>query len=128
MVKITTSPPGFLGMTTEPLIDVSNYKGLTNVPEDVSSNIYLHGDIQSRAGYDIPIFLEGEFFGEGVHDVFVLLPSEEKEGEVDEVPCKMYVWKVNYLGRVMYKGYIITPECESREFVEKQFKNKEKHI
>ena len=92
MIKVTTNPYRMFSFTEDdnkPLIDVSKYKGLINIPDKkITINVYLHGTVENKAGFDIPMFLEGDYVEEGIHDVEVLLSNET-------IKCKMYLW--NYV-------------------------------
>ena len=87
MIKVTTTNAhSMFCIDAKPMIDISKYSGLTNIPKHINTYIYLHGSIQDEAGFDIPVFLEGEYVDEGIHDIEVLLPSKT-------VACKMMLWK-----------------------------------
>ena len=98
MIKVTTSEAYGMfdnlisGNNPNPIIDITNFKGLSNKFEpNTSASIYLHGDLEDKAGFDIPIFLEGEIKYEGIHDAIALLPGDDNT--VQEIKAKIITWK-----------------------------------
>ena len=100
----------------------------------VSHGIYFHGEIEEKAGFDIPIFLEGDFnsdMEEGIHECLVILPGEE-------VTCTLYTWRPEGVRKIStkdgekdylsIKGYIIIPESKFKEEVEECYSNKERFL
>lgn len=143
MLKCTTTGPypSFLGGELDDIRilveDVKDFPGLANVPKDIriSSNIYLHGRIEERAGFDIPIWLDGDYevdMVDGIHDCEVHLREEV-------VLCKLYCWHVEPYGTLIgsggatknyisIKGFIIEEGDESKKFVEEKYHAKEEWI
>lgn len=79
-LRITTSKPQSMASLGDPLVNPSNRSTLiTSVTR--GNRAYLHGEIQSIAGYDIPIFLDGDMaqldLPESDQDILVVLPSGE---------------------------------------------------
>ena len=57
---LTTSKPGMMGAVTDPLCDTKKYGGEVQQAILLGSRAYLHGKLESIAGYDIPIFMKGD--------------------------------------------------------------------
>jgi len=120
MIKVTTTSPYSMfsfGNEESPLINTDGYKGFSNIPEWAKSHnfigsVYLHGDVQHKAGFDIPIFLDGDFpLKDGVYDCIALVP--------DEVKCKMYVWFRGIVpGRRMMGLIVDINDSESIKYAE----------
>ena len=82
-LKFTTSKPGSLGATGEPLVfpkegeEFEFFKGT----KPKSDSIYIHGEAEDLAGYDIPIFLSGSMDMLNVpieeQDIVMVLPDSE---------------------------------------------------
>ena len=111
LVFTTTKPYSMFGNISErdnfliPTHDENGnflFKG-TNVPknsEHLSRYIYLHYDLEERAGFDIPVFLEGDFPEEsGIYPCIGLIP--------EEVNCVLYLWINKYPSRTTIHGLIV---------------------
>jgi len=75
----TTSEPQSFGLSGEPLIGKFTHLLATyNLKYD---SAYIHGKAEELAGYDIPIFLSGDFSNLDLpveeQQIFMLLPSGE---------------------------------------------------
>lgn len=108
MLKCTTTEPYSMFSSEEkiPSIDVSKYKGISGIKNKIFCNIYLHGKIEDLAGFDIPIWLDGDFvedFSDGVHDCEVILSD-------DSYMCKLYCWRPLDEGRCRINGLIVLPD------------------
>ncbi len=58
---VTTSEPRPFGMVGEPLVDFDNGGGKVTGVESLRYNkAYLHAEAEDVAGYDIPIFIDGD--------------------------------------------------------------------
>ena len=82
-LKFTSSKPGFFGSTGEPLVSPKKGEGLEffENTEPKGSNAYIHGEAESLAGYDIPVFLSGSMDMLNVpveeQDIVMVLPDSE---------------------------------------------------
>jgi len=125
MVKVTTSSPyGILGGSGgAAIINIEKYPGLINTPgETVRHNIYLHGDLETDAGFDIPIFLEGEYTDSGIHDVEFIFPDKV-------TMCKMYLWNFKEFGIKRVNGLIVDiNDTESLEYAISSYESKTKML
>ena len=88
LIVTTTTPYSMFGGgdDVKPVMDISKYKG-ANIPfntENVMVNIYLHGEIESIAEFDIPIFLDGDFPIEDGKYPVTYLP--------ENIECTMFLW------------------------------------
>ena len=92
----TTSRPGFMGATSDPLVP----KGGECTGTPILRTAYIHGDAESLAGYDIPIFLDGDM---GQLD----LPVEEQEIEM-LLPDGNHNCKATKEQDMINKAYYIT--------------------
>jgi hypothetical protein len=63
-LKLTTTDPGFMGMTNMETIKYKPGKDVEVNHEDSvklkGDSAYIHGDAEAVAGYDIPIFFDGD--------------------------------------------------------------------
>ena len=84
-LRITSSTPGFFGSINKALINPENVGEVVPLTKPKCRNAYIHGEAESKAGYDIPIFIDGEMdqMNEEVEkqDILLLLPD-------GEYPCK----------------------------------------
>lgn len=82
-----TLPFSMFGGAGEPLVPLRGRKVLNG--DDVHTCVYLHGDIQCLAGFDIPVLVEG--------DLDVGLEHMGEECIVEPFPfaprrCKLFMW------------------------------------
>ena len=97
-LRFTTSKPGFMGTASIPLVVPESVEQIIQTDTKYKS-AYIHGDAEELAGYDIPIFLDGDL---GQLD----LPIEEQDilmlliGE--EYKCKCEVGKDGLSGNAQY--------------------------
>ncbi len=82
-LKFTTCRAAFLGAVGTPLVHPKDNKKLVffkNTKQKCTS-IYIHGEAESLAGYDIPIFLSGSMDMLNVpveeQDIVMVLPDSE---------------------------------------------------
>ena len=82
-LKFSTSKPGFFGSTGEPLVfpkEGEEFEFFKNT-KPKSNSVYIHGEAESLAGYDIPIFLSGSMDMLNVpveeQDIVMVLPDSE---------------------------------------------------
>lgn len=61
-LRFTTSQAGFFGESREPVELPNNLGKIVHFDEGSQKcrSIYIHGEAESLAGYDIPIFLDGD--------------------------------------------------------------------
>lgn len=80
-LRFTTSQPGFFGSTSEPLIVPDNVGEFINIKEQKCKSCFIHGDAENLAGFDIPIFLDGDLNNLNLpieeQNITMLLPSGE---------------------------------------------------
>lgn len=82
-LKFTTSKPGFFGSAGEPLVSPEKGEGLEffKNTEPKGNNVYIHGEAEELAGYDIPIFYSGSMDMLNVpveeQDIVMVLPNGE---------------------------------------------------
>ena len=83
ILKFTSSKPGFFGSTGEPLVfpkEGEEPEFFKNT-KPKSNSVYIHGEAESLAGYDIPIFLSGSMDMLNVpveeQDIVMVLPNGE---------------------------------------------------
>ncbi len=118
----------------------NSWGNLSNMPDEyyIFSSIYLHGEIQEEAGFDIVYWLEGDFqidLSKGIHDCEVFITPD------DSVKCKFYCWNdeswVNRIHtdqfgkkwKVIRKlGLIIKPNDITRNYVEKCFREERSYL
>ena len=82
-LKFTTCNPRFFGSTGEPLVfpkegeEVEFFKNT----KPKSNSVYIHGEAEELAGYDIPIFLSGSMDMLNIpveeQDIIMVLPDSE---------------------------------------------------
>ena len=98
-LRITTSEPGFFGfsgesLVTEPLVEI------IPLVEQKGKSMYIHGEAEAKAGYDIPIVLNGDLNNLNLpideQDIVLVLPS-------GEFKCKATIEK-----DLIYLQYYIT--------------------
>lgn len=79
-LRLTTSKPGFFGSTNEPLVIPTNVSEIIH-DEVEGDGAFLDGDAEELAGYDIPIFIDGNLGQLDLpieeQDILMLLPSGE---------------------------------------------------
>ena len=82
-LKFSTSKPGFFGSTGEPLVfpkEGEEFEFFKDT-KPKSNGVYIHGEAESLAGYDIPIFLSGSMDMLNVpveeQDIVMVLPNGE---------------------------------------------------
>jgi len=126
MIKITTTIPYGMFNSGQPetLTDTSKYKGLVNVDKSYTSSIYIHGDLEEHLGFDIPLFLEGDFSDllKDKQTIKVIYDLNDKTIEEDAL---MFLWINTEHGIKKILGYIIEPgDEESIKYALKQQKNK----
>jgi len=127
MIKITTSIPYAMlnSGQLETLTDTSKYKGLVNVDKSYTSSIYIHGDLEEHLGFDIPLFLEGDFSDllKDKQTIKVIYDVDDKPIEEDAL---MFLWiNTEHVGIKKIMGYIIEPGDEdSIKYALKQQKKK----
>ncbi len=76
--EFTTSSPGFMGSTEDhDLAFVKSKRGKRSIliPDDKHFALYLHGKVQDRVGFDIPIFLRGDIVKCAQQPVIVWMPD-----------------------------------------------------
>lgn len=56
---VTTSNPFMMGASGKPLCDTDVYSGEIIESDIKGTRAYLHGELELKAGYDIPIFMKG---------------------------------------------------------------------
>lgn len=82
-LKFTTSNPGFFGATGEPLVFPKEGEELEFFKDTKpkSNSVYIDGDAEYLAGYDIPVFLSGSMDMLNMpieeQDIIMVLPSGE---------------------------------------------------
>ena len=82
-LKFTTSKPGFFGSTGEPLVlpKEGEEPEFFKDTKPKCNSIYIHGEAESLAGYDVPIFLSGSMDMLNVpveeQDIVRVLPNGE---------------------------------------------------
>lgn len=102
----TTGPQAFFGL----LLPGSDMNGPLVVPDDVGEikeahnlkcrSAYIHGEAEKKAGFDIPIFLDGDMAQLG-------LPVDEQDIEL-LLPEGVYKCKSEYFNREHVVYYLIT--------------------
>jgi hypothetical protein len=102
-------------------VDKSNYSGYKNQPDNWVNRVYLHGDLQGIAGYDLVEFLEGEFVTDGIFDVIVDLKDQK-------INSKMYLWSFYENDKLHVLGLIIDKNDDDKEYVEICYDQKRKNI
>lgn len=82
-LKFTTSKPGFFGSTGEPLVYPKEGEELEFFKDTKpkSNSVYIHGEAEKLAGYDIPVFLSGNMDMLNVpieeQNIIMVLPDSE---------------------------------------------------
>ena len=82
-LKFTTSKPGFFGSTEKPLVlpKEGEEPEFFKDTKPKCNSIYIHGEAESLAGYDVPIFLSGSMDMLNVpveeQDIVMVLPNGE---------------------------------------------------
>jgi len=80
-LRITTSRPGFMGAVGEPIVSPENVGEIIDLAEKKCNVAYIHGEAESLAGYDIPIFIDGDLNQLNLpveeQDILLLLPDGE---------------------------------------------------
>lgn len=87
MLTFTTTQPHSMFGSGEPLVP-QRKRAILNA-HDVHTCVYLHGEIQGLAGFDIPVLVEG--------DLDMGLEHMGEECMVEPFPfepkrCKLYMW------------------------------------
>lgn len=91
-LRFTTSRPRAFGFAGEPLVLPTKRGDLYNFPDpnDLPAvRVHIHGKAEVIAGYDVPIFIDGnleELFKLDKANITMLLPTEEEPG-FKEVAC-----------------------------------------
>lgn len=79
-LRLTTSKPCCFGSTDEPLVIPTDVTEIIH-DEVKGDGAFLHGDVEELAGYDIPIFIDGNFgqldLPTEEQNILMLLPSGE---------------------------------------------------
>lgn len=102
MLTFTTTDPYcvFGGIAGKPLVP----RRQPIAPDsDAFVNMYLHGDVQDLAGFDLVSLVDGEFkLAEGEHECLVELPSSKTE-------CLLVLWNAGKTGddRGWWKGLVV---------------------
>lgn len=78
---LSTCKPGLMGSVSEPLCDTEVYAGEVIHTTIKGRGAYLHGMMESIAGYDIPIFLKGDVgqLDEPIKSQDILVVIKDKE-------------------------------------------------
>lgn len=81
-LRFTTSKPcGMFSLLTDEQEPVINPTRVNELTGSVDKNIYIHGDAQKLAGFDIPIFIDGDFRQlenpVNEQDIVMVLPNGE---------------------------------------------------
>ena len=80
-LRLTTSKPGFMGTSNSPLVTPDNITTITELTDRKCSSVYIHGKAESLAGYDIPIFIDGDMNNFNLpvdqQNILLILPSGE---------------------------------------------------
>lgn len=83
-----------------------------------SSFVYLHGDLQNKAGYDIFSFLDEKPEEEGIYDTIVEFPDMK-------VLAKAFLWKAKIGGKGL-QGLVVSVDDEMcMKDAENKYNNKE---
>lgn len=107
MLTFTTSKPYSVvaqafSKKAPPPAKIKRRKAKTSIPEDLHLGIYIHGDAQSAAGFDIPKLVEGRFslpqkFEGKVIPCILELPNEK-------IACNLYIWLSGHIGTSLGSG------------------------
>lgn len=115
MLTFTTTDPYCLfgGEQSELLVPARSPK--VNAPVGLFANLYLHGDIQGKAGFDIACPIDGELsFSPGEHECVVELPAGKTE-------CVMVMWQPAWAKGPEYKALIVDKaDAESLKYARKR--------
>ena len=102
-LRFTTSEPGVMGVSSDPLkIPEGELKVIRS--EVKGEGAYIHGDAEGLAGYDIPIFLDGDMAQLDLpvdeQDILMVLPD-------GDFPC---IAKLEYvsMGKHVPTHYLLT--------------------
>ncbi len=93
-LRLTTSEPGFMGMLSEPLKipeDAGKLTGMNifkNHQNGGKRTVYIHGEAEDKAGYDIPLFIDG--------NIMQLLQPVEDQQILLLLPGNSYSLKCTY--------------------------------
>lgn len=117
---------------------IKEFTGLTNKPKDtyVSTSIFLHGEIENLLGFDIPLWLEGDYstdFNDGIHPINVILGEKH---DYKTIECLIYLWKdetkttiwdaseKKSMPMVKHMGFIITNDSKTKDYVMEKFEKR----
>lgn len=102
----TVEPHGMFDEAGEQLVPRRSPKMLNAEGKFVC--VYLHGDIQGQAGFDIPRMVDGELLvADGEHECLVELPDSK-------TPCLLVLWRAGNTGdkppRENWRGLIVSKD------------------
>ena len=91
-LRFTTSKPMGMGFVSDPLIIPINLGSLTFCDDELKTDrIFIDGEAEKLAGYDIPIFLDGDLSNINLpieeQDILMVIPEGNFECQVICKPC-----------------------------------------
>lgn len=96
-VFTTTNPHGFLGGARIELLSAVRKPVLIN-PENLWSEAYLHGTVQNRAGFDMPVHIDGTFdVTDLTNETEQTSPCEVELADGIKIACTAYLWDTGRL-------------------------------